>query len=191
MKLQRHRFVQSGFTAFELIIVMAIVGILAAVGTSSFKYVTASNRIATEINALLGDMRYARTEAIREGLPVTVCASADQATCSKSSTSWQSGWLIFSDPSGTQTVGTNPILRVQPSLSTSFNNSTDVFVVTNGIYAVTFNRQGFGASIPVVTTTTVMALHTQPANATWTRCLAITVAGQLTIQQTTTSVTCT
>jgi hypothetical protein len=64
-------------------------------------------------------------------------------------------------------------------------------VVTNGIYAVTFNRQGFGASIPVVTTTTTMALRTNPENTAWTRCLAVTVVGQLTIQQTTTSATCT
>ena len=184
MELQSHRLVQSGFTAFELLIVMLIVGILAAVGTSSFKYVTASNRISTEINALLGDMRYARTEAVREGLPGTVCASADGATCSKSSASWQSGWLVFSDPTGNQTVASaTAILRVQHALSTSFNNSTDVFAVDNGIYAATFNRQGFGASIPVTTNTVTMALRTQPENLSWTRCLAITAVGQLTVQK--------
>ncbi|MGA2189597.1 MAG: GspH/FimT family pseudopilin [Steroidobacteraceae bacterium] len=187
MKTELGMSFDSGFTQFELVIVMLIVGIIAAIGVPSFKYVTASNRIAAEINAMLGDMRYARTEAVKEGLPVTVCASADGLTCSKSSASWQSGWIIFSDPSGNQTVGANPILRKQPAFSTSFNNSTDVFVVNNGIYAATFNRQGFGASIPTVTTTTVMALRTQPENTAWTRCLAITVVGQLTIEQTTTT----
>ena len=37
----------TGFTLFELVVVIAIVGILAAIGTPTFKYVTASNRIAT------------------------------------------------------------------------------------------------------------------------------------------------
>lgn len=169
----------SGFTMMELLIVISIVGILAAIGTSSFKYVTASNRIATEINALLADMRYARAEAVKEGLPVTVCASANGTTCSKSSSSWQSGWLVFSDPSSSQTVGTNPVLRVQ----SAFSNSTDQFVVDNGIYAMTFNRQGFGSAIPAPATNPVtMALRTVPENTSWTRCLAITAVGLLSIQ---------
>ncbi len=53
----------SGFTIIEFVVVMLIVGIIAAIGVPSFKYVTTSNRIASEINALLADMRYARTEA--------------------------------------------------------------------------------------------------------------------------------
>ena len=53
----------AGFTLFELIIVIGISGILAAMGVASFKYVTTANRISTEINGLLGDLQYARSEA--------------------------------------------------------------------------------------------------------------------------------
>src|ERR1700692_469062 len=91
----------AGFTMFELVMVMTIVAIIAAIGFPHFKYVTASNRISSEINGLLADLRFARTEAIKEGLPVTVCASANQQTCDGSANagSWTSGWIIFSDPS--------------------------------------------------------------------------------------------
>jgi type IV fimbrial biogenesis protein FimT len=185
MKTRSEMSRHSGFTMMELLIVISIVGILAAIGTSSFKYVTASNRIATEINALLADMRYARTEAVKEGLFVTVCASADELTCSKSSSSWQSGWIVFSDPTSNQTVAsTGAILHVQPAFSAVFSNSTDQFVLDTSIYAVTFNRQGFGASIPANTQPAVtMALRTQPENTSWTRCLAITVVGLLSIEK--------
>jgi type IV fimbrial biogenesis protein FimT len=182
MAFQRHRLVQSGFTVFELIIVMLIVGILAAVGTSSFRYVSASNRIAAEINALLADMRYARTEAIKEGLFVTVCASADGATCSKTGP-WQNGWIVISDPTGTQTPSGSP-LHIQPALSTAYNYSTDQMIVDNSFWAVTFNRQGFGSTnITNVANTVTMALRTNPENTAWTRCLAISPVGLLSIQQ--------
>jgi type IV fimbrial biogenesis protein FimT len=67
----------AGFTMTELIVVMMIIGILAAIGAPTFKYVTASNRIASEINGLLGDMQFARSEAVKEGQTVTVCASSN------------------------------------------------------------------------------------------------------------------
>jgi len=71
----------AGFTVTELVMVMTIIGILTAIGLPSFKYVTASNRISSEINALLGDMQFARSQAIKQGLTVTVCTSTDGATC--------------------------------------------------------------------------------------------------------------
>ena len=183
----------SGFTMMELLIVIGIVGIVAAVGASSFKYVTASNRIASEINALLADMRYARSEAIRQGLPVTVCPTTNNTSCSSSSPSWQSGWMVFSDPTGTQTLATgSQPLRTQAAFSTAYSNSTDAFVLSAaGFFAETFNRQGFGAaylsSTTTSATTVTMALKTSPANANWTRCLAITRVGQLSIETTATS----
>src|ERR1700731_3573705 len=95
----------AGYTMFELVMVMSIVAILATIAIPSFQYVTASNRISSEINGLLADMRFARVEAIKEGLPVTVCASADGKTCIGNTNAgvWTSGWIVFSDPSSNQT----------------------------------------------------------------------------------------
>ena len=178
----------AGFTIFELLMVMTVVAIIAAVGLPSFRYVTASNRISSEINGLLADMRFARTEAIKEGLPVTVCASADGATCigSTNAGSWTSGWIIFSDPSSNQTVPAGAVpLRIQPALNVSYNYSTDTLAdVTNStLYAVTFNRQGFGSSLPTTAAAVNLALHSTPLNTAWTRCLSITPIGLLTIQK--------
>jgi type IV fimbrial biogenesis protein FimT len=178
---------QSGFTLFELIMVITIVAILAAIGIPSFKYVTSSNRISAEVNQLLGDMRYARTEAIKEGQTVTVCASANPTattpTCSLSN-SWETGWIVFSDPNNNKALpaGTVP-LRRQNSLSIAYF-STDTITADNAFSAETFNREGFGAAnIATPATTVTMTLHTAPANPQWTRCLQITPIGMLTVEK--------
>jgi type IV fimbrial biogenesis protein FimT len=169
----------AGFSLFELVIVMGLVAILATIGIPSFKYVTTSNRISSEVNGLLGDMQYARSEAIKEGLTVTVCASsnptASPPSCS-GSTSWQSGWIIFTDPGSTQTVvaGT-PILRAQTAFA-----STDTLVANNTVEAVSFGRQGLplsGAIGAVAFVNSVLfTLHDSTDNSQWTRCLALNTA---------------
>jgi type IV fimbrial biogenesis protein FimT len=170
---------QSGFNLIELLMVMAIVAIMAMIGIPSFRYVTTSNRVSSEVNSLLGDMQYARNEAVKEGQPVTVCASANPTATPPScsgSTSWQTGWIVFSDPGSTQTVpNVNPvILRVQPGFT-----AKDTFVADNPVQAVTFNREGYATAgaigaVSIVNSVTIR-LH-DPTSTQWTRCLAINAA---------------
>src|SRR5208283_6012427 len=79
----------AGFTMVEMLMTMAIAIIVLTIGVPSFRYVTNSNRIASELNGLLGDLQFARAEAIKEGTNVTVCVSSDGANCANSTT-WQS-----------------------------------------------------------------------------------------------------
>jgi type IV fimbrial biogenesis protein FimT len=163
-----------GFTLVELMVVITIATILFSMGVPSYRYVTNANRMSAEVNALLGDMQYARAEAIKEGQTVTVCASADGATCSNSIT-WEKGWMVFSDPLGNATWQTgDPILRVQQGFSAS-----DTFRADNNVAAVTFNREGFAVNIINGGT---IALHDATANPGWTRCLAISMVGQMTTE---------
>jgi type IV fimbrial biogenesis protein FimT len=161
----------SGMTLVELMVSIAIVATLMAIGVPSYRYVTNANRIASEVNSLLSDMQLARAEAIKEGLPVTVCSSADGASCS-GSTSWSTGWIVFADPNNDQTVNNGEIpLRVQRAF-----HGSDSFDADNSVNAVTFNREGFTFGTPSPTTIT---LHDQTSNAKWTRCLAIMTVGMI------------
>jgi type IV fimbrial biogenesis protein FimT len=167
----------AGFTLTELAIVMSIVAILMAIGMPSFKYVTTSNRISTELNGLLGDMQYARSQAIKEGLPVTVCSSVNGTQCDQVNT-WQSGWIVFLDSDNNQSVGANEaIIRTQTAFS-----SSDTFVPSAGSFtAITFNREGYAKTQNPGTVT--LELHDSTSNTAWTRCLAITPVGMLSTQK--------
>lgn len=162
----------SGFTLVEMLITVAVVAILLVIGIPSFRFVTNSNRIAAEINGLLGDMQFARSEAIKEGNPVTVCVSSDGLTCAGTAVNtWQSGWIVFSDLNGNAAVdaGSDTILRVQKTFA-----STDTFVATNNVGAVTFNREGYANGIA---NGTMMQLHDSSNNHNWTRCLSVNLVG--------------
>jgi len=60
---------QHGLSMIELISVVSIVGILLVIGVPSYRYVITSNRVSAEVNGLLMDMQFARSEAIKEAGP--------------------------------------------------------------------------------------------------------------------------
>ena len=165
---------QKGFTITELITVMAIVAILMGIGVPSYRYVTTSYRMSAEVNSLLGDLQYARAEALREGLFVTVCVSRDGLSCDGGSTTWQEGWIVFSDPNGNATVDAGEIvLKVQQPF---LGNPADTFIANNALSAVTYNREGFATTLAGFPDATI-TLHDRTANAALSRCLWINPMG--------------
>jgi type IV fimbrial biogenesis protein FimT len=169
---------QLGFTLTEMMVVTAIVAILLSIGVPSFRYVTNSYRMSSEVNGLLGDLMYARSEAIKEGQSVTVCVSTDGATCT-GGVNWQRGWIAFSDPNANATVDpAEAVLRVQQAFT---GTAPDTFVADNGVSAVTYNREGFATTAAGFPNTTI-TLHDSTANAAWTRCLWINPQGTLTTE---------
>ena len=167
---------QLGFTLTELMVVTAIVAILLSIGVPSYRYITNSYRMSSEVNGLLGDLMYARSEALKEGQYVSVCASVDGATCS-GTTAWNTGWIVFSNPTNgaEPTVG---ILRMQQKFT---GTTPDTFNADNGVSAVSYNREGFATTAAGFPNTTV-TLHDPTNNAVWTRCLWITPTGMITTE---------
>ena len=167
---------QHGFTLLELVVAMTIVAILVGVGVPSFRYVTTANRLSSEINGLLGDLQFARAEAIKEGQTVSVCSSNDGLSCLGTGT-WTGGWLVFSDTGTLGSVdGTDQLLRVQKSLGTGDTLLSD----TAGFGVITFNREGFARNMPGPV---YLKLHDSTAAQGYTRCIFITVIGAVTTQK--------
>jgi type IV fimbrial biogenesis protein FimT len=166
----------AGFTVTELVMVMTIIGILAAIGVPSFKYVRTSNRISGEINGLLGDMQFARSQALKQGLTVTVCSSSDGVSCNGGNI-WNTGWIVFLDSNGNQQVDPGEqVLRVQAPF-----NGTDTLTPSVAYAATTYNRLGYA---PTYTGGTInINLHDSSNTTAWTRCLAITASGSVTTEK--------
>ncbi len=91
--------VSRGFTLLELMVVLAIAGILAAVAGPSFQSMIKSSGVITERDQLATAVKMTRGEAIYRKTSATLCASNDQASCSADA-DWKDGWIIFSDDDG-------------------------------------------------------------------------------------------
>ena len=89
----KHR--QTGFTLVELMITVALLGILLAAAAPNFDSALNSSRLAGVANELTGAVNVARAEAIRRNQRVALCRSADGASCSADG-NW-SGWMVFVD----------------------------------------------------------------------------------------------
>ena len=71
-----------------------------------------SNRMISNSNDLVAGINIARSEAIKQQIRVTLCQSADTASCTGSG-QWEDGWIVFQDPNGNASVDASErILRL-------------------------------------------------------------------------------
>lgn len=160
----------------EILVVVAIVAVLTGLAGPSFVSTTQRFRSLGEANSFAGDLQFARTEAIKQGQPVTVCASLNGTSCSTASI-WETGWIIFSDPNADQMICATCKLRVQKPWT-----GTDTFRASGTTPVITFSRDGF-RTVPAITAGQItFTLHTNPSNSNATQCVTVSVTGRQSTQ---------
>lgn len=96
---------RNGFTLIELMVAIAVMGLLLSVAVPSFEQVMADSRRTSDVNELLLSLNLARSEALKRGSHVTICKSLDGASCAATTTPWNKGWIVFVN-NGSANVGT-------------------------------------------------------------------------------------
>lgn len=91
---------QSGLTLIELMVAVAVLAILLSIGIPSFQSLVAQNRATSAANELQSTLQFARSTAIAQARPVTVCAAnfaTSPPTCITSPTvrNWSGGWIVL------------------------------------------------------------------------------------------------
>lgn len=80
------------FTLVELMVTIAVLAILATLAAPNLSSVLNNSKVKTSTGDIFNFLQQARTEAIRLGEPVIVCASADGTNCVTSNkTNWAIG----------------------------------------------------------------------------------------------------
>jgi len=100
---------ERGFTLLELMMTVAVAAILVVVGIPGMRSLVQNNRAAAASNSLVSALNLARSEALKRGTSVSVCASSDGASCSSD---WAQGWIVATDSaSGTTAPAPGTVIQ--------------------------------------------------------------------------------
>ena len=115
---------QRGYTLLEAIATLAIASILLAVAVPSMRIALQNNRAYMASKEFVAMLQYARYEAIKRGVTVSVCAQDpnDPSQCVAAASylndeSWSNGWLVFvDDDADAQVAAVGDILKSRPAI---------------------------------------------------------------------------
>lgn len=88
--------VELGFSLIELVIALAIFGVLLVTAPAAYHDWIASQQLANHAHFLADTLDIARSEAIKHGYRVNICKSADGRQCTTRG-GWESGWIMYVD----------------------------------------------------------------------------------------------
>lgn len=130
--IQMARGRSEGFTLIELMVTLAVAGILFGIAVPAFNNLVRQRTMATGINDMVLAVSYARSEAIRRGALVSVQAVDASAAANE----WGPGYCVVVGNPGDCT---GPVLRSFPAADGMTLNGTAGF---DGLGTLGFNGRG-------------------------------------------------
>ena len=118
---------QTGFTLYELLTTMLIVGVVLAIGVPNMQSFRQNSRMTAAANDLHSSFHLARSEAARAKTSITICATADSTVAVPvCGGELEAGWVVFEDRDGDIVVDANePVLRRYPAVTDAIVINTD------------------------------------------------------------------
>jgi len=120
-------FMQIGFTLVELLIGLAILGILSMVAVPSMNNMIRDARLSAQTDMLIQTLNTARLEAVKQRTNMTVCPAANpdsDAACSANAADWANGIMVWDGAAITQ--------RIQGKREMTLDSNAAVSVVFAG-----------------------------------------------------------
>jgi len=122
MDASRHR-PPRGFTLIEGLVVLALAAILIGIAAPDVTHTLSERALAVQASQFMAALRFARSEAVKRGQPVVVCASDPAAPglrCQpQGPADWRAGWIVYADPAGDERPEAAQRLRVQQPFARS------------------------------------------------------------------------
>jgi type IV fimbrial biogenesis protein FimT len=149
---------QRGVTVLELMVVVGIAAVLATLAVPGFGSLRRAAGLSAATNELLWALHFARSAAVLNGQAVTLCLSADDASCVGPAAASARGWLVFYQASGASVAASaqptpgNPFLhsfQLPPDVSVRGSRTAVTFwPVTRASSTGTFDLCNVGGSSP-------------------------------------------
>lgn len=109
-----HCSAMCGLTLVELLVTLALTGLVLGLAAPSFTLMVGNAKRSSAVTEVVASVLFARSEAVRRGEPVTLCASSSGSTCSSATDpAWEEGWMVFVDPDANKVpASSEDVLRV-------------------------------------------------------------------------------
>ena len=147
-----------GFTLLEVMVVLAILGVLAAIAGPSFTPLIERWRVRQTVESMKSTLYYARSEAIKRGGHVAIQKlpnNTNGCTSAISNDDWDCGWIVCEDINGNgkcnrkdpvlQRVDTAARVQVTRTSSSGVNIKLNRWGLVDGDY-LGFSLVPFGKS---------------------------------------------
>lgn len=124
----------SGFTLIELTVTIALLAILAGLAAPSFTEMFRRFRVDAVREEFQASVLFARSEAIRQGLPVVIRRNPACGTALADNQDWSCGWRVFADTDGNNTLNgvetTALDVSIPPNVVVRKGNATNPEFIT-------------------------------------------------------------
>lgn len=161
-------------------VTVAVLAILAGIGMPAFQTMILNNRMTSQSNAFLTALQLARAEAVKRGMTVSVCKSANGTACTTAG-GWQQGWIVFVDGGAPRSVDSGDVvLQVFQALGGGSTLVGEAGVTD----AVSFDGRGFRVPVSSVDPNPSLIRLCPPTNSQVSgRVIQVTLGGRSSIAQ--------
>jgi type IV fimbrial biogenesis protein FimT len=165
----------SGFTLIEMLVTVVILSIVLAVAVPSFYSMIQNNRSVTTTNNLIFGLKLARSEAIKRGVSVSVCPTAN-SNFTACGTDWTQGWFVFVNPDENSIFANNAnevLIRSEQLTGTNYQ-----ITPSPNVNLLTYKSSGFVAA---GTGNVTFAIYSQGCKTDHARSLNISTTGRTSV----------
>jgi type IV fimbrial biogenesis protein FimT len=139
MTIDKKNKSQAGFSLVELLIVLMIASLVAAIGGPVMSDTVKRNRVRAQADRIMTTLNLTRSEAVKRNVPVSICRSSNGTSCTGN---WTDGWIVFTNSDGDNIVdaGVDQVIRVYEGLNTGYTlsgslNANSLTYFSDGSYA--------------------------------------------------------
>jgi len=144
-----------GFTLIELIITIAVLGVVISLAAPSFNSLIRNTKSTTLTGEFVAALNFARTEAIKRGRNISICPSLDKISCATKD-DWTKGWIVAIDDATSITAAAPVITSADTSVLRYWeaqNHGATITFAAAGTIAAANVKTGKALVVPATTAT--------------------------------------
>ncbi|MBS7690770.1 GspH/FimT family pseudopilin [Pseudomonas lalucatii] len=152
-------------------ITLAVFAVLLAITVPSYNDMTLGSKLRAQANELVSGAVLARSEAIKRNSVVSMCVSADGASCVAGG--WEQGWLVFHD------ADNDAVLDVGETVLLRHGAAPSGFRISGTVANLAFQATGVGSTAAVLTVCRAL-----PSAGSQERVVSVTATGRASVERT-------